>query len=357
MRDVSLEKLSPSDVAEACGVSLGQLVAFARDPDLLFKPRIARCVKGKVRELDPPTPAGKRLLKRLHRLLQAVLPPGPMVHGGAKGRSCFTSARKHVGRAFIVKRDIRRCYPSIGRDLVMGQLTFSGVREDTARLLTDLLVVRGCVSQGSPASGDALNIVLATFDVEVQGFCATHGLRASRTYDDVVVSTNDRTKVEIVGQFIEDRLAARGLEISERKKRRNGLQTQSAPKERPPTVHSLVVSKSRGVAIGRQQRERAIRLAEAFRNGCRAATPSSLSGLARLRRQVVGHLRYVGQADVGPKKNLRQLIDAGDRAIARRVAGAGVPPSGKPWHYQYSGYDEPARIEKEWDIRLDQAKV
>lgn len=346
-KDVRVEHL-----AEACSVSVETLIQVSRNQDLLFQTRVRRRVKGRVRDIDPPTSTGRRLLRRLHRFLQKHFKPADIVHGGAKGRSCFSSARIHVGQRHIVTRDVFRCYPSISRGAMHSALLRYGFWGDTANVLADLLTIRGCISQGSPVSGDALNIVFFDFDIALSKFADATGCRASRTYDDIIVSTNDPRTIRSVERFIEDELSRLGLTISRRKVKRHGLQHRTNPKRRPPKVHSLVVSKGRGVAINKEQREKALEVGTRFKAGCRVASADSLEALARLRMQVVGHMRYTGQADVGPVRNLRQLLGAGDRALLKRLRIAGIACSGKPWHYHHGDTNEPARLATLWRKRL-----
>lgn len=342
-------RIQPADVAIACRKTIEELEALAKAPDRLFKPRVRRLVKGKWREIDPPTRLGKATLVHLHRFLQQVCPPGKIVHGGALKRSCFTSASLHCGRSLVVTRDIFRCYPSITQSMIFGALIARGFRSDTAALLADLLVIRGCVPQGSPASGSALNILLFEFDKQLRETCETNSWRASRTYDDIVVSSMNLADRPAIERFLNDSIARVGLEFSHRKAKRRGVQVLRGHDGKRTEIHSLVTSRAGGVKIGAKHHQEAIAIATRYQNCCKALSASSLLAAAKLRQQAVGWKHYSGQARFGPYRNVKQLIESGDRIASRRLNALGIAEGPRPWFALDGGHNEPRRLMSAWN--------
>lgn len=323
------------------------LATAALNPETLFKPSEIRSVKGKMREIDPPTPAGRRLLKRLNRLLERVVPPHPLVHGGAKGRSCFTAARVHAKSEHLSTRDIRDCYPSINRGMMTRALEYVGFSPETATVVGSLLTPYDRVAQGSNASGSALNIFLREFDERLWAWCQEHGAIASRTYDDIVVSTQKLSLVQEAGGVVDRYVSDSGLRVSERKKKKNGTQSRSQKGERP-MVHKIEVGHGGKLRIAREHRITAILLAHQYVGACRSVQPRSIRHVAKLRERLTGWIYYSSMADQSPVRELKRLRECGDRLVLGRVGKAGMTAHESKWWLNTAAHPELDRIAISW---------
>jgi hypothetical protein len=340
---VKPHELVPSIVAHELGVSESTLWFWARTADRLYKEPRTICVKGKLREIDPPVPLFKKILRRLHRFLQREFRPHRAVHGGAKGRSCFTSANVHKGKKYIVTRDIRDCYPSITTDRLTERLLAYGFPIETAHLLGLLMTRRGRIPQGSPVSSDALNFYLDDSDRRLNEVCSAYGARYSRVYDDTVVSVDTRASIEPISRSLDREISRHGLKVNDHKRKDHGIRSSQHPQH----VHNIDVRSRRGTRINRQQTRQAIALAEAFVRGARCVSPDSLEGLASKRAQLTGWINYCSQAHFNPAKHLRMLLRHGDTLIATRLQRAGVFVPDK-WWVQSSKRNEPKRLAQRW---------
>jgi len=170
-KDVTIDVL-----AKGMKLTGGQLTHLALNLDNGFHPTRKQRVGNRDREIDAPKKHVKARLRRLHRLLMRLTPAHRCAHGGARGKSCVTSARQHCGRRFIVTRDVKDCYPSILVDALKSRLRRLGFRSDVAWVLSLLLTVRGRVAQGSPVSSDALNLYLFDADRALSALAGTIGV-------------------------------------------------------------------------------------------------------------------------------------------------------------------------------------
>ncbi|MGD8451333.1 MAG: reverse transcriptase family protein [Phycisphaerae bacterium] len=316
--------------------------------DAAFLPTRQKRVCGKIREIDAPKPQTKSILRKLHRFLVRAVPPHPCAHGGAKSRSCFTSARRHLGRRYVVTRDVRDCYPSISQLELKKRLLGMGFGSDVALLLSFLCTVRGRMAQGSPVSSDALNLFLYDADRALSAACGRNGSRYSRTYDDMVISVQSPSLAEWPGDAMRRQIEGHGLSINARKLRMNGFAAQ----HREQRVHNLRVNNRRGVKIVAEQTAKALALAEAYLRGAKVVSADSLEGLARKRAQVAGWMYYTRQADFGPARHIKRLLEAGDRHVMRALASRGLSARRGKWWITSKKRNEPRRLAQAWDTRM-----
>ncbi len=332
----------PEHLAAALKISLGHLRRIAMDPSPYYRPTRPEIIKGKVREIDPPTRKLKVLLRRLHRFLQKNVPAHSSSHGGVKGKSCFSAAEMHVGKAFIVTRDIQDCYPSITTSALKNRLLALGFRRDTAWYLSQLLTHRNQIPQGSPASGDALNLFLYDGDVRVTEQCAGKGT-ITRSADDWVVSSGDVAFAEEAGRIVEDQIVQHGLTVNKRKRAKSGVQKSNVRQ----LVHNIVVNSSDGTGINAEFVANAIEAGLKYVRAARGVSPETLQLTAALREKVHGWYYYCRQARFSPAPYIRRLLRAGDRLVSTRLMKAGVTRARRWWTS-----DRPRELTRRWQLML-----
>jgi hypothetical protein len=332
------------DIANAMELTERQVWALARNMERAFWSTRRKNVRGKVREIDPPKRETRRVLRRLHRFLQRKLRAHPSVHGGARSRSCFTSARSHLGRRYVVTRDIKNAYPSITQEALKQRLGRMGFRSDVALLLSRLCTVKGRLAQGSPVSSDALNLFLYDGDRALSAACGRRRANYSRTYDDMVISIDSARMAEWPGDTMRKHIENHDLSVNARKLRRNGFQ----PQHHEQRVHNIAVNNKRGTRIVDEQAKKGVALAESYIRGAKVVGPDSLEGLAYKRSQVTGWMHYCRQADFGPARHIRRLLDAGDRHVQRALAAVALTPHRGKWWVVCSMRNEPKRLAEAW---------
>ncbi|WP_145109318.1 reverse transcriptase domain-containing protein [Botrimarina mediterranea] len=349
--------MKPSEIrvehlAEAMGLSINAFWFFARNIDNAYKPRRMRWDGKKHRPIDPLKPMAKKVLRRLHRFLQRNRLCHPAAHGGIKGRSCFTSARVHLGARNVWTRDAKDCYPSIAPEAMQKELQALSFRNDTSKALVLLFTYRGAVPQGSPISGDALNIFFWRLDQLLASMAGSLKLGYSRSADDFVFSGDDRDAGDQITACLENELLNRGMKINRKKKEESGHQTASDER----LVHSIAVSRRRGTGVCRLHAREALELCRIFVAASRSVSANSIQSVASKRATIQGWLNYCRQADFGPAKTVRQQLEAGDRHVLRKLQSMDLSAKGNKWWYVNStqGRDEPRRLSATW--RAKQAK-
>ena len=184
------KQIQPVHLAEAMGLSIDRLWAFARHIDSCYKPRRMQWDGKKHRPIDPMYGSPKKLLKKLHCFFQSNRLSHASAHGGVRGRSCFSSARVHLGRRFVWTRDAADCYPSVSPASMLTELRALGFPKSTSSILARLFTYRGGIPQGSPVSGDALNFFFWRLDQLMSSIAGASSLGYTRVADDFVISGN-----------------------------------------------------------------------------------------------------------------------------------------------------------------------
>jgi Reverse transcriptase (RNA-dependent DNA polymerase) len=341
----------PEDIAEAMELDLGKTWTFAKHFEVCFKPRRMQCVGKKHRPIDPLYAVPKKLLRRLHRWLQKQEWHHPQAHGGIHRRSCFTSATVHLGQRLVWTRDASDCYPSISPDNFIRALWKRGFRYDTAKLLTLLCTVRGQVPQGSPVSGDALNLFLWEIDQKISSRAGSRSIKHSRNADDFIHSGANVQSGEAIAAVVEIELGKLGIKINQRKKKKGGFQNASQDRR----VHGISVSKRRGTSINCDQTKFAIQLAEGYLASCKSVSVDSFEAVAHKRRSLVGWMHYCRQAHFSPAKHIRQRLEAGDRTISRKLHSLSITANKNKWWVVTRNRNEPRRIANVWRGRISVA--
>jgi len=302
-------------------------------------------VGGKHRPIDPMFKRPKKLFKQIHKFLQKCKLAHPRAHGGVWDRSCFTSAKDHIGHQYIWTRDVQDCYPSITPEAFQSEMICLGFNVDTAALLTLLCTVRGAIPQGSPLSNYALNLYLWRVDQTIASFCGQRRLTYTRSADDLIISGNDREAGVESMRLVEKLLQQRGLKISLKKRLKSGFQR----KEEKPTVHSIGVHDKKGTHVSDGHNITIINYAEKYRSGCKSLQASSVVALAYSRQRLVGWMHYCRQADFGPARHIRKMIEAGDRAVLKRLRELRINSPKNKWWLISQRRNEPVRIARVWD--------
>jgi len=345
---MNLKEMQVQDIATAMGLSADTLWKIAQNSERYYKPEWwSHTKKSKTRLIDEPKPWMKKLLKRLHQFLQKKIKWHPSAHGGIKRRSTFTSAHGHKGQSVVVSRDIENCYPSVEPNELRRRLRRLGFQPDVAKLLSLLLTVRGRIPQGSPTSGDALNLFLYDADRGLRKASRQLGGKYTRLVDDMIISGSSDCAPE-AGRFLEAEIKNHGLRCNLKKKSERGKQ----PRHLEQRVHNLIVNSARGLRIPSEQADRALAIAGPYVRGAKVVNADSIEALARKRERVTGHMYYFQQADFGPARRIYRLLHAGDCAVSRRLESLNLSPYKKKWWLRRRKRNEPRRLARLWRKKM-----
>lgn len=331
----ALKDITVAWLVASAGLPLRLLHDLASDSEAMYKPTRRQPKKGGgTRLIDPVRREYRSVLRRLGKALAKMLGVHPAWHGGARGRSTFTSARLHLGAKFIVTRDVKNCFPEINRKKMRNALRGLGARPELADFLSCIMTVRDRLPQGGPLSNLALNLFFLRQDEHLMKFAQAKGGEYGRLVDDFVMSAPSWKAGVQFGRMLDTAIESRGLTVNGKKRKARGLLRGDQLKE----IHSLIVNSRRGVRPKKEHKRRAIELAELYARRCKCATPRDVPDIASLRQHVTGWMYYLGQCDRSPAQHISHMISAGDAIIRGMLKRSGRNPSRGKWWLATEAY-------------------
>ena len=290
-----------SDIAAALSLTIGQLRHLSQHRQRETAPHYITFAipkrSGGERLIHAPKRRLKEVLRKLDRLLVRELPKSEHAHGFVRGRSIASNAAAHVGKAAVLRFDIKDCFPTIHYGRVRGLLIALGYSYPVAASLAVLMTEaprqpvaaegklyhvptgpRVCV-QGAPTSPGICNAVLVRLDRRLAGLARKHGFAYTRYADDLTFSGNDTTKITRLLKLVPTIVAAEGFSV-------NAQKTRIMRAGQRQSVTGVIVNKAMG--LSRQER-RKLRAA-LHRQKTKAADPTTATG-ERLR--LMGKLAYL----------------------------------------------------------------
>lgn len=156
----------------------------------------------KRRELNSPSERLRAYHHFLRLFLVDFLPVHEAVFSYRKGINARAAVERHAhGRHFFIT-DIESFFPSLTRDILretitsaIAEIPIADLQEHLEHLL-DLLCVDNALPIGFSTSPGLSNAALYPFDVAFHAICAELGVIYTRYADDIVLSADERARVE-----------------------------------------------------------------------------------------------------------------------------------------------------------------
>lgn len=230
-----------ADLAEALGLSRGQLIAFAhysfreRHPDYVAFAIPKR--SGGERILLAPKRRLKAVQRKLLKLLCERLPVSEAAHGFRSGRSIASGALPHVGRKLVLRLDLADFFPHCTWNRVRGLLLAYGYSYPVATCLALLtseserqpvetpeglvyvpVQTRYCV-QGAPTSPALANALVYKLDRRLEGLAQKMGFNYTRYADDLTFSGDDPARLGSLLRWAQTIIEAEGFHLNAHKTR------------------------------------------------------------------------------------------------------------------------------------------
>jgi RNA-directed DNA polymerase len=173
---------------------------------------------GDIRLIEAPKVRLKHLQRQILTDILDLIPPHPAAHGFLKRRSILTYVEPHIGRAAVLRMDLRSFFPSIPRSRVQAIFRTFGYPEHVAALLGALCTTstpshiwRSCgidcnseqlqtvrnlyhrthLPQGAPTSPAIANLCCWRLDSRLSGLARAAGAVYTRYADDLAFSGDE----------------------------------------------------------------------------------------------------------------------------------------------------------------------
>ena len=171
---------------------------------------------GEYRQLSVPDQLLKSIQSKINRVLLPLEPISPYATAYRLGGSTKNNASPHVGKAVILKLDIRHFFDRLIYSVVKEKAFPAERYSEQNRILLAILCTKDDgLPQGAPTSPMISNIIMRDFDYTVGQWCEEHGIAYTRYCDDMTFSGD--FSVEPVICFVEMELRKLGLFLNEKK--------------------------------------------------------------------------------------------------------------------------------------------
>lgn len=281
------------------------------------------------RLLEAPKSRLKSLQRRvLHELLEK-LPVHDAAHGFVAGRSVLTHARLHVGRAVVVRFDLRHFFTSVSTGRAFGVLRELGYTHEVSAVLLGLCTTRtpspvlraspipddadGAVlndrffmlraldawhlPQGAPTSPAWANLCSWWLDARLASYAKSVGLTYSRYADDLVFSGDAQTSVLRLSSAVDTVARDEGFRVNVGKTR-----VMRAGQRQEVT----------GVVVNAKPNVRRVDFdaLKALLNRCetRGALSQSKGPLDEFRAELMGRVAWVAQLNAARGEKLKRQL-------------------------------------------------
>ncbi len=235
---------------------------------------------GGMRTLDAPAAELKHVQRRLLRRVLALLASHPAATGFERGRSIVHNALPHVGRAVILRFDLRDFFNSTGEKRIEAFFRRVGWNREAAALLTRLCTYRGGLPQGAPTSPRLANLVNFPLDLRLERLARRYGAIYTRYADDLTFSlaVDDPATVRRLAHHVRATVEDLGYRLNRRKGRIRRRHQQQR-------VTGLVVNDLPNLPRAMRRRLRAIEHAQRL-GRTTTLTPEQLQGWRALTRMI-----------------------------------------------------------------------
>lgn len=143
---------------------------------------------GGTRLIAAPAAELKAIQRRIAARLLARLPVHPSCAGFRRGCSIVHNARPHVGRAIVVRMDLKEFFNSTSARRVEHYFRAIGWNRDASALLTNVCTNAGGLPQGAPTSPALSNVVNFRLDARLDALARSVGAAYTRYADDLTFS-------------------------------------------------------------------------------------------------------------------------------------------------------------------------
>ena len=177
---------------------------------------------GGIRFIHEPHPELKRMQRRILRRLLRRLACHPAATGFRPGLSIVHNAIPHVGKAVVVRMDIRNFFLNTRAERVARYFRFLGWKRQAVNVLCRLCTDMGGLPQGAPTSPMLSNLVNYPLDARLAALARRLGADYTRYVDDLTFSfaEDDPSAVRYLVRRTKGILAEYGYWIHHRKKLR-----------------------------------------------------------------------------------------------------------------------------------------
>ena len=181
--------VSMRDLETVLGYPRQDIVRIASHSGRYYETSQIESDSGKIRVIHKSTGILRTMQLNLYRRFMSGLELPDGIHGCVPGSSTVLNAICHVGRAEVVRVDLRDCYPNISsREVYRAFATTLRCSTTVSELLTKLTTFQRKLPQGPPTSPAIANVVLSPLFQDLRDLAVGFGLELTLYVDDICIS-------------------------------------------------------------------------------------------------------------------------------------------------------------------------
>ena len=171
---------------------------------------------GGVRRIDAPDGKLKTIQGRILRNILNQRRPEKQATAFLPGSSLLKNVNPHVGRAVVVRMDLKDFFPNIRFPAVRRVFQEFGYPYRVAGILASFCTLNGRLPQGAPTSPAISNFVCTKLDRRIHGLSRRMKFRYTRYADDLIFSSNNPKFTSLI-PLIKEIIAEEGFIVNEKK--------------------------------------------------------------------------------------------------------------------------------------------
>jgi RNA-directed DNA polymerase len=205
-----------NDLAKRLGITVEELQAVRPAYRSFTIPKRS----GGTRNILAPDDRLKAIQRRILRRLLGRLRCHPAARGFTRGQSIVSNAKAHVGKAVVVRMDLKQFFESTKAERVSRYFRVLGWNGGACDLLVPLVTHQGGLPQGAPTSPRLSNLVNYRLDTRLAKLAKKHHAEYTRYADDLTFSfaTDTPQAIHSVIRTTKRIVADEGYVLHQRKK-------------------------------------------------------------------------------------------------------------------------------------------
>ena len=180
---------------------------------------------GEIRYISSPSNHLKTIQKWIVENILCHKNCSDFAHAYTKEKSIFTNAKQHIGNNTLLKMDINNFFDSISVNMVKDIFISLGYTSNVSDDLANLCTYYGYVRQGFVSSPMISNIILTSFDLELNELLtkrenSDYGFKYTRYSDDITISSrllNSNSKMKEIIGYVSSLLDKSGFKVNQSK--------------------------------------------------------------------------------------------------------------------------------------------
>lgn len=203
-------------LAQVWGFTPAAIRYFARHPENEYKRFTVPKKSGGQREILAPKYKLKIMQRWISQHILKANRPHPASTAFYPGDSIVRNAEQHIGKATVIRIDLKDFFPSIPFKRVRKVFQSLGYPYQVAQVLANLCCYQGALPQGAPSSPHLANLICRNLDERMTALSVRMHFSYTRYADDLIISS-DHPNVAGLIPFLLEIVRSESFVVNEKK--------------------------------------------------------------------------------------------------------------------------------------------